>query len=56
MSTQKIEDPIQNQLRVAFDLDAVLFSDQSERIFQAEGLEAFQRNETERVDEPLPEV
>ena len=30
-----------NQIRIAFDGDAVVFSDESERIFQQEGIEAF---------------
>lgn len=33
------------ELRIAFDGDAVLFSDESERIYQEGGLEAFQRHE-----------
>ena len=31
------------QVRIAFDGDAVLFSDEAERVFQAEGLSAFQQ-------------
>ena len=34
-----------SQLRIAFDGDAVIFSDDSERIFQEHGLEAFHENE-----------
>lgn len=34
-----------DQLRFAFDGDAVLFSDEAERIFQTEGLEAFYERE-----------
>lgn len=41
------------QLRIAFDGDAVLFSDESERIFKANGLKAFSDNETDKVDTPL---
>jgi len=33
------------ELRIAFDGDAVLFSDESERVYQMGGLEAFQANE-----------
>jgi len=33
------------QLRIAFDGDAVIFSDESELIFQEQGLKAFQENE-----------
>lgn len=41
------------QLRIAFDGDAVLFSDESERIFQESGLEAFAENERRAAHEPL---
>ena len=41
------------QLRIAFDGDAVLFSDESERIYSARGLEAFNRNEDEARHQPL---
>jgi len=34
-----------SQLRIAFDGDAVIFSDEAERIFQEKGLEAFHENE-----------
>ena len=43
------------QIRIAFDGDAVIFSDESERIFQTEGLEAFARHEQENAQNPLPE-
>jgi 5'-nucleotidase len=41
------------EIRIAFDGDAILFSDESERIFQAHGVEAFARHEEERAREPL---
>jgi 5'-nucleotidase len=41
------------QLRIAFDGDAVIFGDDSERVSHHQGIEAFHRNETERVNEPL---
>lgn len=41
------------QLRIAFDGDSVLFSDESERIFQREGLAAFAKNETDSAKDPL---
>ena len=41
------------QLRIAFDGDAVLFSDESERIFQKEGLDAFTTNEKNSAKIPL---
>lgn len=43
-----------DEVRIAFDGDAVLFSDESERVFQAGGLDAFQRHEADRVALPLP--
>ncbi len=42
-----------DQLRIAFDGDAVIFGDESQRISDTEGLEAFSRNESERWSEPL---
>lgn len=41
------------QLRIAFDGDAVLFADDSERIFRAEGLDAFERNESLSARQPM---
>ncbi|KAM3593960.1 uncharacterized protein V6R79_000019 [Siganus canaliculatus] len=41
------------QLRVAFDGDGVLFSDESERVTMLKGLEKFIKHETDHVDEPL---
>ena len=43
------------QIRIAFDGDAVIFSDDSEKIYQAEGMEAFSRHEAENARNPLPE-
>lgn len=42
------------EVRIAFDGDAVLFSDEAEQVYQAEGMDAFQRHETEHMGEPLP--
>ncbi len=42
-----------DQLRIAFDGDAVLFSDESERISHEQGLAAFSRNEVEQAAVPL---
>ncbi|MGZ8217707.1 5'-nucleotidase [Methylomagnum sp.] len=41
------------QLRIAFDGDAVLFSDESERIYRAGGLAAFNENEISEARTPL---
>ncbi|MFN7097550.1 MAG: 5'-nucleotidase [Gammaproteobacteria bacterium] len=43
------------QVRVAFDGDAVLFSDEAERIFQSHGLEAFRDSESRAAKRPLQE-
>ena len=42
-----------DQLRFAFDGDAVLFSDESERIFKQQGLPAFTENEKKVAKKPL---
>lgn len=41
------------QIRIAFDGDAVLFSDESEKIFREHGLEAFEENERRNANSPL---
>ncbi len=41
------------ELRIAFDGDAVLFSDEAERVYQERGLDAFARSETEAALRPL---
>jgi len=42
------------QVRIAFDGDSVLFSDEAERIYQEHGLYAFERNEAIAAKTPLP--
>ena len=42
-----------HEIRIAFDGDAVLFSDEAERVYQSHGLSAFQRHETEKAAQPL---
>jgi 5'-nucleotidase len=42
-----------SELRIAFDGDAVLFSDEAEQVFQAEGLAAFAASEKRAADQPL---
>jgi 5'-nucleotidase len=42
-----------DQLRFAFDGDAVVFSDEAERVYKSEGLEAFQDSEQAAAHEPL---
>lgn len=43
-----------DELRIAFDGDAVLFSDEAERVYQAQGLAAFHAHEETRALQPLP--
>ncbi|KQY89069.1 5'-nucleotidase [Pelomonas sp. Root1444] len=42
------------ELRIAFDGDAVLFSDEAEQIYQRDGLAAFREHESSRAHLPLP--
>jgi 5'-nucleotidase len=42
-----------HEVRIAFDGDAVLFSDEAERVFQAQGLSAFQAHERDKAAQPL---
>jgi 5'-nucleotidase len=42
------------EVRIAFDGDAVLFSDEAEQVFQSQGLDAFQRHEKANALQPLP--
>lgn len=42
-----------DQLRFAFDGDAVLFSDEAERVYKSEGLEAFTASEKAAAHQPL---
>ncbi len=42
-----------HEVRIAFDGDAVLFSDEAEQVYQRDGLSAFQKHETEKASQPL---
>jgi 5'-nucleotidase len=42
-----------NEVRIAFDGDAVLFSDEAEQVYQSEGLSAFQEHEVSKAAMPL---
>lgn len=42
-----------DQIRIAFDGDAVLFASESERIFQRDGMQAFMNHERAKADIPL---
>lgn len=47
--------PQDNRVKIAFDADAVLFSDESELRYKTEGIEAFHKYESEHEDDPLKE-
>jgi 5'-nucleotidase len=49
----KVSSSEDTQLRIAFDGDAVVFSDDSERIYQEQGLEAFSQAEKKAAATPL---
>jgi 5'-nucleotidase len=42
-----------NEVRIAFDGDAVLFDDEAERVYQSSGLSAFQQHEQDKALTPL---
>jgi 5'-nucleotidase len=42
-----------DKLRIAFDGDAVIFSDEAEQVFQKEGIEAFHQSEANKAKTPL---
>jgi len=43
------------EVRIAFDGDAVLFSDEAELVYQTQGLQAFQQHEIDKATLPLPD-
>jgi 5'-nucleotidase len=47
--------PTDKKVKIAFDADAVLFTDESELRYKTEGIEAFHKYEKEHQDEPLAE-
>lgn len=47
------DDPEDRQLRIAFDGDAVIFSDEAERVYQSGGLTAFADSERAAASRPL---
>lgn len=51
--TEYEDDETDRELRIAFDFDAVLADDASEKIFQAEGLDEFQRHEITHANTPM---
>jgi 5'-nucleotidase len=47
--------PDDNEIRIAFDADAVIFSEESEEIYQKQGLEAFLEHEKANAEKALPD-
>ena len=51
----RARDNYPHEVRIAFDGDAVLFSDEAEQVFQSQGLPAFQQHERDKAVLPLPD-
>jgi 5'-nucleotidase len=51
----RAKDNYPTEVRIAFDGDAVLFSDEAEQVFQIHGLPAFQKHESDKAVLPLPD-
>ena len=51
----RAKDNYPHEVRIAFDGDAVLFSDEAEQVFQSRGLPAFQQHERDKAVLPLPD-
>ena len=47
--------PDDNEIRIAFDADAVIFSEEAEEIYQKQGLEAFLEHEKANAKKALPD-
>jgi len=54
MPSNTVSPTFEPEVRIAFDGDAVLFSDEAERVHKLHGLEAFEVHEEERAALPLP--
>ncbi|MBT5934867.1 5'-nucleotidase [Sulfurimonas sp.] len=52
-SHQDVHNSLGDQVRIAFDGDAVLFSEESELVYKEHGLEAFIEHEKENVNNPM---
>lgn len=51
----KTFNPIDTKVKIAFDADAVIFSDESEYRYKTEGMAAFHKYEKDHEDDPLNE-
>ncbi len=52
-NSNRTSNVVDEPLRLAFDGDSVLFSDEAERVYQADGLDAFSESEKEQAQTPL---
>ena len=52
-SEQDVHKSLGDQVRIAFDGDAVLFSEESELVYKEKGLEAFVEHEKQNKDNPM---
>jgi 5'-nucleotidase len=52
-SHENVHNSLGDQVRIAFDGDAVLFSEESELIYKEHGIEAFMEHEKQNRDNPL---
>lgn len=52
-SHKDVHNSLGDQVRIAFDGDAVLFSEESELIYKKHGLDAFMKHEQENKDNPM---
>ncbi|MEO0453473.1 MAG: 5'-nucleotidase [Verrucomicrobiota bacterium] len=53
LPTKASDEPTSDELRIAFDFDCVLASDEAEKVYQSEGLDLFHHSEQKKADEPL---
>jgi 5'-nucleotidase len=51
--SKPVDDSASSTIRFAFDGDAVLFSDEAEKVYKSKGLEAFTASEKAHRNEPL---
>lgn len=52
-SHKDVHNSLGDQVRIAFDGDAVLFSEESELVYKKHGLDAFMKHEQENKDNPM---
>ena len=52
-SNEEVQNSLGDQVRIAFDGDAVLFSEESELVYKEHGLDAFIKHEQDNKDNPM---